>query len=122
MKNRYPKACSVCQGTVPAGEGTLRRVGSGWSVTHSDACPRNSVRHGHARAHTRRALALLNRATAPADDVRYAIDLLSELVRTRWTTRESCEKALLSARAFRDMDRLEVEGILQSFLPENSHC
>lgn len=122
MKNRYPKACEICQGTVPAGEGTLRRTGSGWSVTHEFACPRDAIRHGHARAHTRRILDLLDRPTVPRQVIADCVDALAQLVRTRWASRESCERAILSARAFADVDRLAVEEILHRFLPEDSRC
>lgn len=122
MKNRYPKACSVCKGTVPAGEGTLRRVDSGWSVTHEGGCPRNSVCHGYAKARTQRALSLLDRPTLSREEIAKCVEELADLVRTRWTSRENCERAILSKRALRGMDRLEVEEILYRFLPETSRC
>lgn len=122
MKNRYPKACSVCQGTVPAGEGTLRRVGAGWSVTHEGGCPRDVIRRDRARARTERVVNLLDRPMISAEDLAECVGALAELTRAGWATRESCERAILSARALRNMDRLEVEEILYRFLTEDSRC
>lgn len=123
MKNRYPKACSICQGTVPAGEGIVRGSrATGWVVTHAEACPRNSVRHGYARAHLRGIMVVLNRTSVTNREVDDAVGSLAELVRTRWTSPKGFEKVILSSRAFSGMDRLEVEEIIQRFLPESSHC
>ena len=32
--NRYPATCSVCNATVPANGGNMRKVGSRWEVRH----------------------------------------------------------------------------------------
>lgn len=127
MRNRYPKACNICQGTVPAGEGTLRREGRGWSVTHSDACPRGiedqgSIRHGHAQAYTRRVLNLLRQADASTDDILEAVGGLAALVRTRWTSVETCERILLRSPALATMDRMSAEEILSRLALEESHA
>lgn len=123
MKNRYPKACSICQGTVPAGEGVVRGSrATGWVVTHAEACPRNSVRHGYARARLRSIMVVLNRTSLTDAEVTEAVASLAELVRTRWTSPKGFEKVVLSSRAFSGLDRLEVEEILQRFLPETSRC
>lgn len=127
MRNMYPEPCSICQGTVPAGEGTLRRGRSGWDVTHTDACLRgdkdvDSVRHGHAKAYTRRVMAVLRRSDATFEELLEAVDGLSALSRTGWTTLETCERILLGSQALKGMDRLEAEGILGNLLLEESHA
>lgn len=123
MRNRYPKPCGVCQGRVPAGEGNVQGSHtSGWTVTH-DACPRGSVRHGHAQAFARRVTTVLRRKSSTADDVNEALTGLAALMRTGWTSRENCEKTILKAPAFSDLDRLEVEEILSSYLThEGTRC
>lgn len=127
MRNMYPEPCSICQGTVPAGEGTLRRGRSGWDVTHADACPRGaqddgSVRHGHAQAYTRRVMAVLRRRDATFEEILEAVDGLSALARTRWTSVETCERILLASQALNGMDRLQAEEILGHLLLEESHA
>ncbi|AXH66182.1 hypothetical protein SEA_SATIS_21 [Streptomyces phage Satis] len=119
----YPKPCGVCQGRVPAGEGIVQGShASGWTVTH-DACPRGSVRHGHAQAYARRVVSVLRRKSVTADDLTESLNGLAALVRTGWTSRESCEKIILSAEAFQDMDRLAVEDILAERLSQvGSRC
>jgi hypothetical protein len=123
----YPKPCSICQGTVPAGEGTLRREGSGWSLTHADACPRGAeeggaIRQGYAQAYTRRVMGVLRRSDATLEEVLTAVDGLSALARTRWTSIETCERILLGSPALGGMERLEVEGILSHLVMEESHA
>lgn len=127
MRNTYPKPCSICQGTVPAGEGFLHREGSGWGVLHADACPRGvandgAIRQGHARAYTRRIMSVLRRADAPLEDILKAVDGLSALARTRWTNIEACERILLASPALRSMERLQAEEILSHLLLEESHA
>jgi hypothetical protein len=123
MRNRYPKPCGVCQGRVPAGEGTVQGShASGWTVTH-DVCPRGSVRHGHAQAYARRTVATLRHRNSDADDITEALRGLAALMRTGWTSRENCEKIILKAPAFVDLDRLEVEEILdQCLTQEGTRC
>lgn len=123
MKNRFPKPCGVCQGRVPVGEGTVQGSGvSGWTVIHT-ACPRGSVRHGHAQAYARRVLGVLRRKDASPVDITEALSGLSALMRTGWTSRESCERMILQAGAFQDLDRLAVEDILGDYLAfEGSNC
>lgn len=66
-------------------------------------------------------LDVLRRKNSPADDVTGALTGLSSLMRTGWTSRESCERMILQAGAFRDLDRLSVEDILNDYLtPEGS--
>ncbi|MFE0472538.1 hypothetical protein ACFW2V_13080 [Streptomyces sp. NPDC058947] len=127
MRNMYPKPCSICQGTVPAGEGTLRREGSGWSLTHTDACPRGAedggaIRHGYAQAYTRRVMGVLRRKDATREEVLKAVDGLSALAHTRWTSIETCERILLGSQALSQMERLEAEAILNHLLLEESHA
>lgn len=123
MRNRFPKPCGVCQGRVPVGEGTVQgSSASGWNVTH-DSCPRESVRHGHAQAYARRVLSVLRRRDSPADDVTQALVGLAALMRTGWTSRESCERMVLQAAVFQDLDRLSVEEILNDCLVrEGTRC
>lgn len=123
MRNRFPKPCGVCQGRVPVGEGTVQGSGeSGWTVIHA-ACPRSSVRHGHAQAYARRVLGVLRRTDSSADDINEALVGLVALMRTGWTSRESCERMILQAEVFRDLDRLGVEEILSDYLAcERSSC
>lgn len=127
MKNWDPKPCSICQGTVLAGEGTLCREGSGWSVTHSNACPREmhkdgSVRIGYAQAYTRRVFAVLRRSDATFEEILEAVDGLSALARTRWTSIETCRRHLLASPALAGMDRLGAEEILEHLVLEGSHA
>lgn len=127
MKNRYPKECSICRGTVPAGEGILRQESDGWGVTHADRCPRTrsedgEIRHGHARAYTRRIMAILRRPDATYDEVLEAVESLSALVQTQWTSTETCEKILLNSAALKSFDRCTVEGILNHLMLEDSHA
>lgn len=119
MKNQNPK-CIVCRGTVLIGEGNPRRAGR--TVTHAGGCPQNSVRKSYVRMYTQDVLGVLNSPDASRKELADAIVNLGELVLTKWATRESCEKAMLSAKAFECMDRLEVEEILCAFLPEHSRC
>jgi hypothetical protein len=123
MRNRYPKSCGVCQGRVPAGEGIVQGShASGWTVTH-DVCPRGSVRHGHAQAYARRVVVALRRKESTSEDITEALNGLAALMRTGWTSRENCEKIILSAGAFRDLDRLQVEEILANYLTqEGTRC
>lgn len=123
MKNRFPKPCGVCQGRVPVGEGHIQGSStSGWTVIHA-ACPRGSVRHGHAQAYARRVLGVLRRKDSSAADISNALTGLAALMRTGWTSRESCERMILQAGAFRDLDRLGVEEILSEYLAfEGSSC
>lgn len=127
MRNQTPKACSICQGTVPAGEGTLRSIGRGWSVLHSGACPRGiedqgSIRHGHAQAYARRVFSLLNRSDASMDEIQEAVGGLAALVCTRWTSLKTCERILLRSPALASMDRMSAEELLNSLLLEESHA
>jgi|EndMetStandDraft_8_1072994.scaffolds.fasta_scaffold858720_2 hypothetical protein len=123
MRNMYPKPCGVCQGRVPAGEGNVQGShASGWTVTH-DVCPRGSVRHGHAQAYARRVMGVLRRKESTATDISEALAGLAALMRTGWTSREGCEKVILRAPAFSDLDRLEVEEILnRSLSEEGTRC
>lgn len=123
MRNRFPKPCGVCQGRVPAGEGTVQgSSASGWTVIH-EACPRGAVRHGHAMAYARRILGTLRRKTSSHIDITDALTGLASLMRTGWTSRESCENIILSAAAFQDLDRLGVEEILNDYLiQEQTRC
>jgi hypothetical protein len=126
MKNRYPKLCSICQGLVPAGEGILYQDSSGWSVTHSGACPRGdqdngSIRHGHAKAYARRVLSLTRRSDVSVAEIEEAVRHLAALVRTGWTTIEACERILLNSKAMEGLDRLSVEGIMSQLSTEESH-
>lgn len=124
MKNRYPKPCGVCQGWVPAGEGILQGShDSGWVVTHADACPKGSVRHGHAQALAHRVMSVLRRKDSTADETMQALSNLGALLRTGWTNREACERIILKAHAFADLDRIEVEMLLDGCLTqEGMHC
>lgn len=124
MKNMYPEACSICRGTVRPGEGTLRGSrAKGWTVTHADRCVTNktinpSLRHGYAQAFTRRMLKMINAPHVTTEEITESLTGLAELVRTGWASKESCEKAILKARAFKDFDRLEVEDLISIFLSE----
>lgn len=127
MRNRYPKACSICQGLVPAGEGILYQDGSGWSVTHSGPCPRGlrdnaSIRHGHAQAFAKRAFRITRRSDATLEEIHEAVRSFAALVRTGWTKKESVESILLNSRALEGMDRLQVEDILGQLSFEDSHA
>lgn len=127
MRNQYRQACSICQGIVPPGEGTLRKEGPGWSVTHTDSCLRGisvdtAIRHGHARAYTRRLFGILGRSDASIDEIMEAVGSMAALVRTRWTTVESCERQLLNSKALSSLDRLSVEKVLSHLLLEDSHA
>jgi hypothetical protein len=127
MKNRYPKACSICQGLVPAGEGILYQDSSGWSVIHSGAClqgqqDNGSIRVGYARAYTRKVFSLLNRSDVTLTEVEEAVRSLAALVRTGWTTIETCERILLNSKALEAMDRCSVEDILSQLTSEESHA
>lgn len=123
MRNQYPKPCGICQGWVPAEEGVLQGSrASGWTVTHAGACPKGSVRHGHAQAYTRRALGILRRTDSTADETETAVSGLAALVRTGWASSESCERRILEAPAFRDLLRWEVEEILDKVRVEYSRC
>lgn len=118
MRNRYPKPCGVCQGRVPAGEGNVQGSHtSGWTVTH-DVCPKGSARHGHAQAYARRVSITLRRKDSTADDITEALTGLAALMRTGWTARESCEQVILRAPVFHDLDRLQVEEVLNSYFSE----
>lgn len=117
--------CSICQGLVPAGEGVLHREGTGWGVTHADACPRGlsdngSIRHGHAQAYARRVMALLRRPNATIDDIEEAVRGMVALLRTGWVKQATCERILLNSKALEGRDRLEAEGFLHQLLPEES--
>lgn len=128
MRNRHPKACSICHGIVPVGEGLLHkdRQNSDWGVTHNGACPRGeeqaSIRRGHAQAYSRRVIGLLNHAEASADDIQEAVGGLAALVRTQWTSVQTCERILLHSPALASMDRMSVEEILSGLLLEESHA
>jgi hypothetical protein len=105
----------------------MLKEGSGWSATHTDACPRGvrddgAIRHGHARAFTRRVFELLRRTDASLNDLQDAVNALSALVRTRWTTSDACERILLGSPALGAMDRLSAEQILNSFKLQDSHA
>jgi hypothetical protein len=118
MRNRYPKSCGICQAWVPAGEGNAQGSHtSGWTVTH-DVCPRGSVRHGHAQAYARRVMGALRRQESTTTDITEALIGLASLMRTGWTSREGCEKVILRAPAFHDLDRLEVEEVLNRYFSE----
>lgn len=44
MINRYPGNCARCGGNVPAGAGTVERVGGAWVVAHADGeCPMDAL-------------------------------------------------------------------------------
>ncbi len=105
---------------MPAGEGNVQGSHtSGWTVTH-DVCPNkgNAVRQGHAHAYARRASLALRRRDSTTDDVTEALNGLAVLLRTGWTARKSCEQIILKAPAFRDLDRLEVEEVLNRYFSE----
>lgn len=123
MRNRYPKPCGVCQGRVPAGEGNVQGSHtSGWTVTH-DVCPKGSTRHGHAQAYARRVSLVLRRKDSTTDDITEALNGLAALMRTGWTSRESCERVILKAPVFCDLDRLQVEEVLnRHFSEEGTRC
>lgn len=121
----YPKACSICHGTVPAGEGIRRKEGTGWGVTHTEAspCPRGSVNRGYAQAYTRRAVLLLKPLDATMEEIQEAAGMFLALARNRWTTIETCQRTLLQATALRNRDRFVVEMLLdQLTLVEESHA
>lgn len=81
------------------------------------------MRHGHAQAYARRVLGVLRRKDSSADDITEALSGLAALMRTGWTSRESCERMILQAGAFQDLDRLGVEEVLNDYLThERSHC
>ena len=127
MKNNYPKACSICQGFVPAGEGVLCKEGADWSVTHATACLRGdrdggSVRQGHAQAYTRRMMRLLRNSDATLDEIEEAVDGLAALARTGWTSVETCKKVLFGSPALTQVDRLTVEALMVQLQPEDSHA
>jgi len=118
MRNRYPKPCGVCLGRVPAGEGNVQGSHtSGWTVTH-DVCPKGSQRHAHAQAYARRVSLTLRRKNSTTDDITEALMGLASLMRTGWTSRESCEKVILRAPVFSDLDRLMVEDVLNRYFSE----
>ena len=118
MRNRFPKPCGICQGRVPAGEGNVQGShASGWTVTH-DACPKGKIRQGHAQAYAHRMTVKLRRKNSTADDITEALTGLAALMRTGWASRESCEKIILRAPAFSELDRLQVEEILTYHLSE----
>jgi hypothetical protein len=102
---------------------------SGWVVTHAEACPRDpsvigraqaSLRLGHAQAYSRRITAMLRRRNLNAEETETVLANLANMLRTGWTNYETCERAILSALAFADMDRMDVESILNSFLTHES--
>jgi hypothetical protein len=61
---------------------------------------------------------MLRHKGSTADDITEALNGLAALMRTGWTSRESCEKIILRAPAFSDLDRLQVEEILTYHLSE----
>lgn len=57
------------------------------------------------------------------EEIFTAVDRLSALARTGWTTLEACERILLGSDALRGMERLEVETILVHLCEEEeSHA
>jgi len=67
-------------------------------------------------------MAVLRRDDATFEEILEAVDGLSALARTRWTSIETCERILLASRALGGMDRLEVEEVLGHLLLEESHA
>lgn len=123
MRNRYVKPCSICGGSVPAGEGDVLKNQSGWEVLHASPCARTSVAEGHGRAYVYRVLRILNHPDASRDDVLYAVHGFLSLVRLGWTRMETCQRLLLNSPALSCYDRLEVEELLaQLRLNEETHA
>lgn len=119
--------CTICKGNVPAGEGILRREGSGWSFTHTGACPRGiqddkAARYGHAQEYARRIMRVLRRTDVEREEILGAVDGLSALVQTRWMSADACERILLGSPALSGMDRLEAQRIVQHLLLETSNA
>jgi hypothetical protein len=67
-------------------------------------------------------MGVLRRSDATLEEVLTAVDGLSALARTRWTSIETCERILLGSPALGGMERLEVEGILSHLVMEESHA
>jgi hypothetical protein len=68
-------------------------------------------------------VAVLRRDNSSIDDISEALKGLAALMSTGWTSRENCEKIILKARVFQDLDRLEVEEMLsECLLHEGSRC
>ena len=124
MNNKYPKPCGICQGWVLAEEGILRgSKAAGWVVTHADACPKSTIRHGHAQAYARRVVSVLRRKNSTADEIEDALTSFNDLVRTGWVKRGACERIILSSPAFAHMDRVEIEMFLdRRLVHQESHC
>lgn len=65
----------------------------------------------------------LRRKNSTADDITEALNGFAALMRTGWTSREKCETVILRAPAFSDLDRLQVEEILNLHLSqEGTRC
>jgi hypothetical protein len=67
-------------------------------------------------------LTLLRRVDASTEEILEAVDSMAALVRTRWTTTETCERHLLNSNALSRMDRLSAEKVLSHLLLEESHA
>ena len=65
---------------------------------------------------------VLRRSDSTFEEILEAVDGLSALARTRWTSIETCERILLASEALKGMDRLEAEEILSHLLLEESHA
>jgi hypothetical protein len=116
MKNRYAQKCSICQVPVPSGEGTMKLVRNKWLVVHEDSCPRHPSTNSLARTKAVRIARILADPETEKIVVFEAVELLGLLVKTEWLDLERCKRSILSCGSTRNMDRVEVEEVVDHFL------
>ena len=116
MKNKYPQNCSVCQVPVPSGEGDMAKIRNKWLVTHEDSCPRHPSTQSLARTKAVKIARILGDPETDKKTVLEAVMLLGLLVKTGWLDLERCQQKLLECGSTRNMDRLDVEEIIECLL------
>lgn len=94
----------------------MKLVRNKWLVTHEDSCPRHPSTNSLARTKAVRIAQILNDPATQKSVVFEAVELLGLLVKTSWLDLGRCKASLLSCGATAQMDRVEVEEVIDHFL------